>query len=220
MCYNMTNNTIYKFDEEMIVDYEYHSTLQKGGKRKLVLFHLNGQHVPYAIRYPQTPENIYFTADSIKRTETWMTREKRQTIAEYDNATRYNDRMIQRIINNFANQNSVVVYLSDHGEEVYDYRDNIGRTPASKGMEELWEKYIIEIPFMVWCSDTYQQKHPEMVKRLKFAANRPFTIDNLCQMMFHLGSIQTEYYHAERDVLSDEYVYKPLEKSMTIRYDL
>ena len=41
-------------------------------------------------------------------------------MAHYDNATRWNDEVINRILRNFANEDAVVVYFSDHGEEVYD----------------------------------------------------------------------------------------------------
>ena len=41
-------------------------------------------------------------------------------MAHYDNATRWNDEVVDRILSNFANEDAVVVYFSDHGEEVYD----------------------------------------------------------------------------------------------------
>lgn len=46
----------------------------------------------------------------------------RQAIAEYDNATCYNDALIGEVISHYRHANAVIVYLSDHGEETYDWR--------------------------------------------------------------------------------------------------
>ena len=80
----------------------------------------------------QLPED----ADSIRfRKESWLTEEMRDDIAHYDNATRYNDHVLEQIIRLYEGQRTVVVYLSDHGEEVYDYRASSGRDDWSLGSD-------------------------------------------------------------------------------------
>ena len=37
--------------------------------------------------------------------------------------TLYNDYVLKNIIDLFRDKNTVVLYFSDHGEEIYDYRD-------------------------------------------------------------------------------------------------
>ena len=59
------------------------------------------------------------------------------------------------IIDLFRNKNAVMVYLSDHGEEIYDYRDSKGRKAADKANLKEWLNGLLEIPFLVWCSDIY-----------------------------------------------------------------
>ncbi len=56
--------------------------------RDFVFFHLWGQHLWAGSRFPHTPENLYFTADSIIRPD--LAEKYRAEIADYDNATRYN----------------------------------------------------------------------------------------------------------------------------------
>ena len=38
------------------------------------------------------------------------------------------------------------------------------------------------------------------------AADREFTTDNVCHMLFHLAGIKTKSYQAERDLLSPEFI--------------
>ena len=61
------------------------------------------------------------------------------------------------------------------------------------------------MPFMVWCSDTYMQNNPDKVEAIRAAADRPFSIDNLCHMMFNLGQLKTPYYIPDRDVISPQF---------------
>ena len=126
-----------------------------------------------------------------------MTADKKQVIAHYDNCTLYNDYVLDRIISIFRDRCSVLVYLSDHGEDVYDTGDNLGRRVDSR------QSY--EIPFMVWCSDKYAAKHPANIKQLQSATARPAMLDNVCQLLFHLSGLQTPFYHQQRDILSPDY---------------
>ena len=130
----------------------------------------------------------------------------RKYIAHYDNATRYNDYVLNKIINLVINDNSVVIYLSDHGEEVYDYRDNYGRDAWSMGGDP---KQVIRwqymVPFVVWCSDKYKAKNPSIITQLEKATARPGMLDNVCQVLFHLSGLNTPYYNTSRDILSPKY---------------
>jgi heptose-I-phosphate ethanolaminephosphotransferase len=95
------------------------------------------------------------------------------------------------------------VYLSDHGEEVYDWRDQCARDHGPLSSNKL--KYQYDIPFMVWCSDQFKHKHPEVVSRIRQAVNRPFMIDNLCHLLFTVGGINTVYYRDSLDLFSPRY---------------
>ena len=103
--------------------------------------------------------------------------------------------------------NAVIVYLSDHGEEIYDYRDFKGRDYDQKKTKTVLY-YQNGIPFMIWCSELFKKRYPEIVEDIKKSQNRPFMSDNTCQVLFHLAGMKSSLYNEENDVLSDHYIPK------------
>ena len=201
LSYDAQHPYVSLYDGELVDDFSKYWSDHHGGMHHLVMFHLQGQHLRAEDHYPQTAEFQKFTADSIKRTETWMTDEKKQEIAHYDNCTLYNDSVIAQIISIFRDQSSVLVYLSDHGENVYDIGDCVGR---------LYDvPYFYEIPFMIWCSDKYMKQHPDIVESIRKSVDKPLMSDNLCHLLMRLGGVKSIYYHENRDVLSPQYQCSP-----------
>lgn len=204
LCYDETNDRVFDYDGQLI-DY-YRSRPHAASARHLTVFHLVGQHVQAKNRYPRTdPRFCRFTADSLAwRHEPWLTQRKRQEIAHYDNATRYNDYVLQQIAQLYPDEPTVMVYLSDHGEEVYDYRNSIGRFNGDDLRQML--DYQCAIPLIVWCSDRYLSQHPNVAGQLRQAKDRPLMTDNICQLLFHLAGLTHQpYYRAQHDVLSPDY---------------
>lgn len=203
-CYNETNDNTFEYDGELVEYYRQKRSVHPA-PHQLLLFHLMGQHISFNKRYP--PGFNHFNADStIFRQEEWLTEGMRKDIAHYDNATRYNDYVIQQIIDLYAQQNTVVILMADHGEEVYDYRDNMGRDDWDMGSNpEQVLRFQYMIPFVVWCSDKYMERHPNTITQLQEATGRPMMLDNMCQLLFHLSGLHSRYYHAERDILSPSY---------------
>ena len=174
----------------------------KGAQGAFIILHLIGQHLDARLRVPEKWRR-WTAADYASRTD--LTEKERQTLADYDNATRYNDHVIHLLTRRYATQDALIVYLSDHGEEVYDFGQKIyGRnhaaTPNSATMRSEYE-----IPFLVWGSPTYRRNHPQMWQRLQQIATRPFMTDDLCHFLFGLTALPTTYYNPTRDPLSNTY---------------
>lgn len=201
LSYTRYNEEGYQYDEELLQSFD--DNIKLTHNYNFVIYHLLGQHVDAKDRFPHDKENCHFNYHDVTLKAAYLTKEKRQEIADYDNATLYNDKVIGRIFQRFRNSSSVVVYISDHGEEIYDYRDSKGRIQGDLTKEML--KYQYEIPFMVWCSDKYQKKHPDIVEAIRQAVNRPVMSDDICHLMFHLGGIKTKYYKSERDYISADF---------------
>lgn len=197
--YTECNSTPYEFDMDLLKDFFYKKARMK--KKTFAIFHLRGQHDMAENRYPHTDAYVYFTSDSIIGD---FSKKQKSQIAFYDNATRYNDDVIYYIINKIRDQECVMVYLSDHGEEVHDYRNHYGRTQENVKTKGIL-KYQYEIPFMIWCSDKYIERFPEKVNAIQTALDKPFMIDNTCQILFDLAEIRSTYYHKERDLISPNY---------------
>jgi len=202
--YDNTNRKTFDYDGQLVDDFNKTIIDTIGKTNNLILFHLMGQHTVYTMRFPQTENYIRFTIDDIHRNDAYLDKTKLQYIADYDNAILYNDDVLSKMMELFSDRNAVLVFLSDHGEEVFDYRDRMGRSYTDK-VDSLYLKYQYDIPLVVWCSDIFKNKYQEVVKELQESLSKPFMIDNICQLLFHLGGIHTAYYHPERDVLSPYY---------------
>ena len=191
------------YDDELVSDFEKFDKQPSG--HNFVIFHLKGQHFVAGERYPHVKEFSRFTVDSIQRNENYLQDDvKKQRVADYDNSVLYNDSVLQHVFDIYKDRNAVVVFLSDHGEETYDYKDAIFRYYEGH-MTKGWIKNIHNIPFVIWCSDVYIQRHGGTVKAIENATDRPFMIDNLCQLLFHLGEIKSDYYIPERDLISNQF---------------
>ena len=204
MSYSAMNEERKDFDGPLIEDYLQHNLPLSG--RTFSIIHLNGQHFDASNQFPHEQRFMRFNADSIQRKDAFLTPHMRERIALYDNATYYGDYCIGRLFESFRNENVVLVYLSDHGEEVYDYRDFEGRDAPNNQAEGERLKNQFFVPFFVWCSEKYQSLHPDVAGLLEEAMHRPFLTDNLCHLIFHLAGVQTSYYIANRDLISPSFV--------------
>ena len=197
--YHHLNNAPFDYDQQLV---DTALTVKRKPGSTLTVFHLMGQHTAPIWRYPENDENAIYTADSIQRND--LNDYQRQYIAEYDNATRYNDHVIGSIIQYYRQRNAVILYLSDHGDEVYDYRDVVGRTHEPVKQKQAL-KYQYEIPMVLWCSDQFIQRHPNTMQNIRRAILRPFSSDNVPQLLMGLSNIYSSFYEPKKDVLSNQY---------------
>lgn len=135
-----------------------------------IFYHLMGQHVLFKERYP---ENFgIFSAEDYSKSK--YSSEAQQRLAEYDNATLYNDYVIDKLIKKYADTDAIIIYFPDHGLDVYEsdlnYIGHATQTPAS-------QKIGVEIPFIVYLSDKFIQLRPELATRLKQSTHRDFVTD-------------------------------------------
>ena len=197
--YTRCNNKKFDFDYELIKSFFHEMKITNGNN--LIIFHLYGQHAMAAKRYPHIKQFIKYSIDSIHGN---YSDKQKEEIAQYDNATLYNDYVISQIIDHFRKKNAAILYFSDHGEEVHDFRNHYGRTQEEHKTPDIL-KYQYEIPFMVWCSDMYIKKHPGRIALMKAAKSKPFMNDNVSQILFGLCDMKTKYYKSERDLLNSQY---------------
>lgn len=198
--YTRFNEKTFPYDEELIED--FWKRVKTKGNRNLIIFHLMGQHTMPEKRYPHSKQFDVFTCDSIHRTD--LDKRKRTVVANYDNSTIYNDWVVDNVMRHYSEDDAVIIYLSDHGEEIYDFRDHYGRTQELTKTQDLL-KYQYEIPFMIWCSDVFIRKRPCVITSIRKNLNMPFMNDNVSQILFGLAGMQTRFYHPERDLTSPQF---------------
>lgn len=145
---NERRQNAYSFDEKVLAPFA--ESLQDPHPKKLIIVHLLGTHMKYSYRYPESFD-VFKTDKDL--TNKGLDAEKIALINSYDNAIRYNDWILSKLINDLKarQQHSLLVYFSDHGEEVYDSqpRSFQGRNEAAPTLP------MYSIPFMVWHSQDW-----------------------------------------------------------------
>lgn len=192
------NPDIFDYDGELLRELPPTDSLT--AQPTLLIVHLRGQHVKYDNRYPQTYAK--FTPNDEKTPFGGQT--GREIAAHYDNATLYNDAVVNTVFEMLKNTDGIGIFLSDHGEEVYDWRDKYERTNERTITPEV-ARYQYEIPLMFYMTDTFKVRHPDVAEAVTTSADRPFISSDLCHLLFYLGGISIADYQEKRNILSPQY---------------
>ena len=187
-----------KYDMDLLTDLPLADEL--AAKPSLLIFHMMGQHEDYRERYPEAFN--HFTADSVQNDFT--DDNGRQIVAEYDNATLYNDAVVAKLLEKYAEKDVVAIYMPDHGEEVYDWRNSCYRTNSDQMTPEI-ARYQYEIPMLFYVSDSFKTNHPDLLADIVAAQHKSFISTMLPFALFHLAGITHADYKPELDILSPLY---------------
>ena len=219
--FDVRNTKLYKFDAGVIRDYDQivkKDIEQNPDVPRLTILHLKGQHTNYHDRFPK--DRKQFNEKDYKKDWPEMSKRCRMLLADYDNATLYNDSIMSEVIKRFEDEDAIVIYMSDHGEEAFgDGMEIFGRNhSATIDFRLAHEEY--EIPMWIWYSNEYAKKHPDIVKQVKEACHRPFMTDNISQVLLYLAGIKSTHYRDDYNVLSDEYnTQRPRIIKNSVNYD-
>ena len=173
-------------DEAILPDYK--EILKKPGK-KVVFLRLIGTHFDYNKRYPKSFNK--FGNNKSKKSK------KNTVIDQYDNAILYNDYIVYSLIENLdkINTKSALLYVSDHGENVYDNgTDFFGRS------EEILTKSMFEIPFVLWTSKDFI--FPE---DFEYNPKRKFMADHTYESIGHIFGVMHKSMYSDRSIFSNTF---------------
>ena len=112
---------------------------------------------------------------------------------------------MSQIVRLFQDQDAIVLYLSDHGEQVFDDGGHVMCRQHNVTINKRIARNEYDIPFWIWCSPQYIKNHPDVVQAVKKAKDRPYMTDALPHLLLWLGGIHTPEYHSEYNILSDDY---------------
>jgi len=160
--------------------------------KKFIVVHLLGTHVLYQNRYPKsfdvfkdTPQTNFPSDDAF------------EVINYYDNAVLYNDFVVSTIINKVKtatnNQTSSLIYLSDHGEDVFETVDLSGHSEA------ISSKPMYLIPFIYWSNNTEQLEQMHQYKTRKYLA------DDLIFSLVDMANITFVGFEPERSIFNSNF---------------
>ena len=192
------NTALYRYDSGVVKELQQRRDSCKG---RLTILHLMGSHVDYSARYPNTFRQ--FTPQEYNRPE--LTAKQLQTLAHYDNSLLYNDSILKAITNHFADKDAVVIYVPDHGEEVFDSEPYTSGRLHNADIDYRLARNEMEIPFWIWGSPLYRKNHPYGWLAIQAAKDRPLMIDVLPHFLLYLGGISTPLYREELNVISPDY---------------
>lgn len=203
LMFDYRNSEVGEYDEEIL---EWLDVDDCEHLKQLFVIKLLGQHYDYADQFPDSWAR--YDAKDYDRAD--LPESKVQLIADYDNATIYNDFVVNSIIDHFKEDKAVVMYFSDHGEEVYDERDYMGHGGTTPFLN-----YQFDIPFMIWISESYKESNPLEVKNLLAHKDCSYTIDDVSHTILDMAGISCSQLVPERSLANEAFV--PREERTILR---
>jgi heptose-I-phosphate ethanolaminephosphotransferase len=146
-----------QYDEVVLEPFQ--EILRDPEPRKFIVVHLLGTHAKYEYRYP----SAYARFSGREGLPEALSSKQVAVSNDYDNAVLYNDFVVSSLIRMLAaaRLNSLLVYFSDHGEDVYDSTGHqvLGRSEGNPTLP------MYAIPFIVWNSEQWRAAHPRTYPR-------------------------------------------------------
>lgn len=152
--------------------------LAKPTPKDFFIVHLMGCHADFASRYPAS-FNVFKEKDYPDRPSS-----QRRNMATYDNAARYNDFIVNTIMNLVSNREAIVVYAPDHGLDIYQTRPD--HCAHAIGGNKRSEDISRDIPFIIYMSPLYLQRHPDVASAVAKSLNKSFDTENMIYLMMDL----------------------------------
>lgn len=163
-------------------------------EKNFYVLHLMGGHGLYYNRYP-----YIFHKFREKDIRLNIGEHEKEIVAQYDNALYYNDYIVTKIMDQFRNDEALVIYLPDHGEAVYDEQGFAGH------LEENPSRHMMEIPMVIWASDKFKANYPEKWQAIARAVDRPYMTDDMIHTILDLIDVKTEDFDASRSIVNDKF---------------
>ncbi|MCI4406293.1 MAG: phosphoethanolamine transferase [Sulfuricurvum sp.] len=146
--------------DEVLLEYLEKQPLNS--KKEMYLLHLMGSHSDYVNRYNK---------------QTALFNPAKNVVEEYDNTIYYTDYVVSRIFDHFKGKKLLLVYLSDHGENINLENNGHGFLPPYK------DEYMV--PFVIY-TNVKNRRLDELSKDNKKGY---FNLENLSSMIRYVSGI-------------------------------
>ncbi len=175
----------------------FHSALSAGGDTPIFMaMHLMGSHIRFSNRYPAGFAR--FSGADVENAvdKPWLTDASADIVAAYDNSICYTDSLMHCMIQELAAKSrpAALVYFSDHGENVYDTHNFMGR-----------DRSVAEVPFVIYLNRAFRDANPALTARMAGVLDRPFSTASVIHSLMTLTGTSYPLYDSSRDVLSPEF---------------
>ena len=188
--YDQRNTHYYKYDIDMVNDLPMIED-----SLAMYILHLAGHHFEYCNRYPKEFDKYKYTDYQT----TPQSQERKELIATYDNCSLYNDFVLDAIIKKFEDDNTIVVYFSDHGEELYE-KGFLGHMGSRTSPDP---SYQLRVPLLVWLSTSFREHHHDIVEKLKSVKDMHIKTDDISHFLIDIAGIKTDWLNKNRSFITD-----------------
>lgn len=138
--------------------------------------HLMGSHEAFHTRYPSSFD--YFKQDDYSdkpQKDRWLW-------SSYDNSVRYTDFVVTEIMRRFKNDNAIVIYLPDHGMDIYESDPTYAGHAKPNDSQSF--NAATRIPLVLFPTDCYLSLHPDKLGIIKSSVDEPFNTEDItCKIM-------------------------------------
>lgn len=196
---NNRNQNAAQYDGDVIEP--FNKALGDPATHKLIVVHLLGTHMSYQYRYPPTFDKFKDRTG----VPAGVHDDEVPTYNSYDNAVLYNDFVVSSLIKDYAkaDPNGFLLYLSDHGEDVFDSagHNTLGRN------ENKPTAPMYTIPFMAFATPKWRENHD-----WSFAADlsRPYSSSQLIHTWADLAGLSFDELDRSKSLVSDTFKPRPL----------
>ncbi|TFW13678.1 sulfatase domain-containing protein [Massilia arenosa] len=153
--------------------------------KKLIVLHSLGSHWNYSQRYPAEFDKWKPSLYGVDKPVYTDLKIKPQLNNSYDNAILYTDWFLSNVIDTLkhANELSSLVYVSDHGQTLYDNSCNL----AFHGHNT---QYEFHVPAFVWYSEQFKERYPGKVEQLVMHRKSRLATENMFHTLLDMGDIR------------------------------
>jgi len=146
--------------DEVLLDYL--NKLQTNSGKEMYLLHIMGSHSDYINRYKK---------------ETALFKNAKNIVEEYDNSIHYSDYILSQIFEKFKHEKLLLIYLSDHGENINLENNGHGFLPPFK------DEYTV--PFVIYSN----VKNPRLDEIYRDNKKGYFNLENFNYIVQYVSGI-------------------------------
>ncbi len=182
--------------DEVLIE-RMNTTISQNTKNKhFIILHTYGSHFNYNERYPETmskfqPDNATGASPA----------HRDELINAYDNTIIYTDYLLSTIINSlkqFNNADIAMLYVSDHGEDIFDDSRNrfLHASPNPT-------YYQLHVPMILWMSKSYRDKYPNHWIAANYNKSQNISSSSsVFHTLLHIAGIESSFLNRHK-ILTD-----------------
>ena len=175
---------------------EMQKQLAKPAQNTVLVMHQAGSHGPtYYKRYPKE----FSRFSPVCNTEKLNQCSVEEIVNTYDNTLLYTSQNLADVIallqNDYPQYNSLLFYVSDHGESLGEYNVYLHSAPYVIAPKE--QKHI---PFFIWAADSTLNTLKIDKQCMESAENEAISHDNVFHTLLGIGGISAQEYKQQLDL--------------------